>query len=68
MFKLFPVTSMGGSINEQIPSQLSRVRSLLRVQAAICHSAPRCASFLRHHQQSCPHRLMAGKSKVKGER
>jgi hypothetical protein len=38
MFELFPVTSMGGSVNEQIPSQLPRVRSLLRVQAA--HPSP----------------------------
>jgi hypothetical protein len=41
MFRPFPVTSIGGSVNEQIPSQLPRVRSL--------H-----VSFLRRHSQAVP--------------
>jgi hypothetical protein len=40
MFKPLPVTSIGGSVNEQIPGQLPRCRSL-RMQAAAYQALPR---------------------------
>jgi hypothetical protein len=42
-FRPFAVTSIGGSVDEQIPSQLSHIRGL-RVQAAAHQAVPRHVS------------------------